>query len=347
MWHRYCPGATIVSGITLRNIFAPLNGLPPVEPLVEALGYAYEIAARVVILSYGPVDKPYVCKLPTELRDHFAQLAALNTVIVLSAGNGHMRGDHMALDGFSSDRHVLAVGASLLDGNSGWYSERGAIAVAAPAGDPDQNQWLLAATPDGCGAQRGITAAAAAAIAGVVALLRPGRGLPPLTPWDVLDVLASAAAYNRRRVSALEPFVRNGAGLESSTALGFGVPDAAHAVHLAANRTARWRARTVASASVVLRDTATVDMPLNGTIVWCAVIGRFFPARHACLATYPESICGRRRGRQSMCSRPWPCSPANPHSRPRWYSRPVDFCASLARGHGPWECRMCASGHLF
>lgn len=289
------PGAAVISAVVLHRSVA--ESIPATK---QALRYAATMASHlgpvdpadmrwppmprgpargpsVVTMTWGPLDTiPQVYRLPADVQELFAHVTAQGIAIVLSAGNGDAYGDHMALDGFASNRHVIAVGALNPEGSAGFYSEHGGVAVAGPAGDVGVR--LLAASADGCGPFASATGTAAAAVAGVVALLRPGPGRPPLTPWDVLDVLAEAANHNLARVSMSVPWTRNGAGLLYSDRLGFGVPDAAHAVQLAANRTARWVARTATSTQATLsvyeggRET-TVEMRANGTIVWCAVVG--------------------------------------------------------------------------
>lgn len=254
-------------------------GLPLTETqIAEALMHAPG-GAVAVSNSWGPNDyAPHIAEIGTAVRAALAALHARNTTVLFAAGNGYQYGDHMSNDGFASHRHTLAVGALGYDGRAAPYTEAGAVAVAAPSSNDYVG--VTAAMPGGrCTSGFGGTSAATPQIAGVVALLRPAAGAPPLTPTDVLDVLVHAAQANQRAVSANEPGIRNAADLVYSTRLGFGVPDAAVAVALAAARTQRWAPVDVAAPLDVSRpylaygtSALRATVAANGTVVWAAAV---------------------------------------------------------------------------
>lgn len=268
------PAATLIPVVLLERGVMLTSTLK-----AEALMYAPTGHVAVVSNSWGPNDyAPMVNRLDTVLRAAFAALHARNTTVVFAAGNGFEYDDHMALDGFASSRHTLAVGAVGADGRAAYYTEAGAVAVAAPSSSDVHGvtaaQPVAGAQP-GCTAEFGGTSAAAPQVAGMVALVVSAA--PSLTPADVLDVLIRAAAANPRGVARAEPMQRNAAGLYYSPRLGFGVPDAAAAVELALNRTARWVARDVSAPLAVPHPYAvygtsayTADVAQNGTVLWAS-----------------------------------------------------------------------------
>lgn len=266
------PGATLVP-VRMLQTRAPLTSVVKSESLL----YAPAGHVAVVSNSWGPSDyAPTINKLDTVLLATFAELTARNTCIVFAAGNGHTFGDHMALDGYASSRHVIAVGAVGYDGRVAPYTEAGGVAVAAPS----SNDFIgvTAAVPDNdCTSLYGGTSAAAPQIAGIIALLRPAPGAPPLTPADVLDVLIRAAAVNPRALARGESVIYNAANLYYSVRAGFGVPDALAAVQLAANRTARWVPTDVHAPLVLSHPRAALGGSVfdahvaeNGTVVWAS-----------------------------------------------------------------------------
>lgn len=243
----------------------------------EAMLYAPTGHVAVVTNSWGPNDHaPAVNQLDTMLLAAFATLYARNTTLIFAAGNGRESHDHMALDGYASNRHTIAVGAVGPDGRASYYTEAGGVAVSAPSSD--NYYGVTAAEPGGiCTDVFGGTSAAAPQIAGVVALMISVA--PDLTPTDVLDVLVHAAAANAHGVGHPEPMIRNAVGLYYSPLVGFGIPDAAAAVELARNRTARWTALDVSAPLLLPHPNAgygstTFDAVVSqdGTVVWAAAV---------------------------------------------------------------------------
>ena len=173
----------------------------------------------------------------------------LGSVLVRSAGNDRTLQASADDDGYPSDPQVIAVAAVRTDNRVTSYSEPGAcVLVAAPSGDTGTDPLL---TTDLLGTdgvnpinyfppnedlsgyafnQYGFsgTSAAAPQVAGVAALVlsrNPGLGYR-----DVQMILALSA----RQFDFADPdLVTNGAGLLVSHNVGFGVPDAGHAVWLA------------------------------------------------------------------------------------------------------------------
>jgi subtilisin family serine protease/subtilisin-like proprotein convertase family protein len=191
-------------------------------------------------------------------------------VMVRSAGNGREQRSNVNDDGYASDPHVIAVTAVRRDGRVADYSNPGAcVLVAAPGGAFD----ALLFTTDRRGtngfntgtysddfadyvfsfAIRG-TSFAAPQIAGVAALLLSANS--NLSVRDVQLILALAS----RHFDLADPDLRaNGAGLLISHNIGFGVPDAGHAVELAR----RWPARPAAT-EILLSSASGTAIPDDG-----------------------------------------------------------------------------------
>jgi subtilisin family serine protease/subtilisin-like proprotein convertase family protein len=190
--------------------------------------------------------------------------AGRGVVMVRSAGNGRQQSSNVNDDGYASDPRVIAVAAVQRSGRVTDYSNPGAaVLVAAPGGAPDGNLF----TTDRQGSRgfntgtfaddfadyvfssvvRG-TSFAAPQISGLVALLLSTN--PQLTIRDVQLILALSA----RHFDLDDPNLRaNGAGLRLSHNVGFGVPDAGHALELAQ----RWRNRPPAVEITLSSSTAT------------------------------------------------------------------------------------------
>ncbi len=272
-------GTGVAPGATVLPVRLLIPGLPlTATQIAESLLHAPTGAAAAVSNSWGPNDyAPHIAELGSSLRAAFGALYARNTTVLFAAGNGYQYGDHMSNDGFASQRHVIAVGALGYDGRAAPYTEAGAVAVAAPSSNDYVG--VTAAMPGGqCTAAFGGTSAATPQIAGVVALMHAAAAAP-LTPTDVLDVLVRAAQANQRAIAAGEPVIRTAAGHMYSTRLGFGVPDAAAAVALAAGRAARWTPVEVAAPLDVERPYLAYGMSAlhatvaaNGTVVWAAAV---------------------------------------------------------------------------
>lgn len=272
------PAATVVpERLLVPGI--PLSSTHIAEAMVYVPARHNAASIRAVTNSFGPNDyNPHIAQLDSVVISAFTALYSRNTTLIFAAGNGYQYGDHMSNDGFASSRYTVAVGALGHDGRAAPYTEAGAVAVCAPSSNDYVG--VTGATPgDTCSDEFGGTSAAAPQIAGVVALLRPAAGADPLTPADVLDVLVHAAQSNLRVVASLEPMLRNGVGMYYSSRIGFGAPDAAVAVALAANRTARWVPRTVsvplnAARPTVEYGTGAFEVPMagNGTVLWGAVV---------------------------------------------------------------------------
>jgi subtilisin family serine protease/subtilisin-like proprotein convertase family protein len=172
--------------------------------------------------------------------------AGRGVLMIRSAGNGRQQSSNVNDDAYASDPNVIAVAAVRRDGRVTDYSNPGAaILVAAPGGAPDGN--LLTTDRQGTrGFNTGTfpddfadyvsssvvrgTSFAAPQVSGLVALLLSVN--PELTVRDVQLILALSS----RHVDLNDPDLHtNGAGLWISHNVGFGVPDAGHAISLARN----------------------------------------------------------------------------------------------------------------
>ena len=174
---------------------------------------------------------------------------------VFPAGNGAQLGDHANLSEFANHHGVTAVCAVNDQGVRAGYSERGDnLWVCGPSsGSPRNPRPGIATTEpyDRYTQEAGGTGAAAAAVAGVAALVRKAN--PALTWRDVKLILAASARKN----APTAPGWSMGALKHGSTterynfnrSYGFGVVDAKAAVDLAVGWTAPPPLRTVEAAS--------------------------------------------------------------------------------------------------
>jgi len=169
-------------------------------------------------------------------------------VMVQSAGNYRAYDADANDDGYVSDPRKIAVGAVRADGRAASYSTPGAcVLVAAPSGELD-NSWPSIFTTDRRGSagynasSQTIggpdyvqdstlytgTSASTPQIAGLAALLVSAN--TNLTYRDVQQIFVLSSRIWDRADNTLQT---NGAGLEVSHRVGFGVPDAALAVNMA------------------------------------------------------------------------------------------------------------------
>ena len=168
-------------------------------------------------------------------------------VMIRAGGDGRGLVLNANDDGYASDPRVIAVTAVRQNGRAATYSSPGAcLLVAAPGGDTNDNAAVF--TTDRQGPTAGYntnvyandladyvsspeingTSLAAPQIAGLAALLLSAN--PDLMVRDVQQILLLSA----RHFDLADPDLRtNGAGLQVSHNVGFGVPDAGQAVWLA------------------------------------------------------------------------------------------------------------------
>jgi VCBS repeat-containing protein len=160
----------------------------------------------------------------------------LGSIYTWGAGDGQQALDDVNYDGFANSPYVIAVGAIDHDGIQTEYSEPGAAILVSAFSDSATGAGLT--TTDLVGADGldagdytnlvGGTSAAAAQVAGVVALMLEAN--PNLTARDVQDILVRTARQN-------DPFdfdwQTNGAALNISHKYGFGAVDANGAVEMA------------------------------------------------------------------------------------------------------------------
>ena len=174
---------------------------------------------------------------------------------IFPAGNGAQLGDHANLSEFANHHGVTAVCAVNDQGVRAGYSERGDnLWVCGPSSDILQNgrQGIATTEPyDRYTQEAGGTGAAAAAVAGVAALVRKAN--PALTWRDVKLILAASARKNDPADQGWSTgAIKYGSASESynfNQSYGFGVVDAKAAVDLAVGWTAPPPLRTVEAAS--------------------------------------------------------------------------------------------------
>ncbi len=199
-------------------------------------------------------------------------------VYVWAAGNGGDIGDDSGWDGFTSNRFVIAVGATGGDGIRAYYSESGAsLLVNAPGGVGPSNGVVTTKLGGGytiAGDGRSGTSFAAPVVAGVAALVLSAD--PTLHYRDVMHLLVQTAV--RTDVGNAD-WKTNGSGRIFNHAYGFGRVDAAAAV--AAIHNGAWR-KVAAPATPVVKSRNTAesipDSPAAGitqTVVFSGVTAAF------------------------------------------------------------------------
>ena len=174
---------------------------------------------------------------------------------VFPAGNGAQLGDHANLSEFANHYGVTTVCAVNDQGERAGYSERGDnLWVCGPSGDISRKgrQGIATTEPyDRYTMEAGGTGAAAAAVAGVAALVRKANSA--LTWRDVKLILAASARKNHPTNQGWSAgALKYGSDSERyhfNRSYGFGVVDAKAAVDLAVGWTALPALRTVEAAS--------------------------------------------------------------------------------------------------
>lgn len=253
-----CAGLALAGGIRVTGVAPEARLLPVKVPALaggvgdptesEAIRWAAQNGADVICCAFGPTGpRPECSSLPgptARAIDWAAEhgRGGKGCVVVFSAGNDDL---DLARNGYASHPGVIAVGACDAAGKRCSYSNWGnALWCVFPSGDParahEPDGLVLSTTPVGSfllgetfyAHTVGHTSAAAAGIAGLCALVLSAN--PDLTWREVKDVL-------RRSSVKIDP---SGGGYDArghSRYYGYGRPDAARAVRLAA------RARLVPS----------------------------------------------------------------------------------------------------
>jgi len=221
-------------------------------------------------------------------------------VMVRAVGNDREIAASGNDDRYPNSPYVIAVAAVGKGGRAAYYSEPGAcLLVGAPGGGADSPQGLF--TLDLVGT-RGVTSiyifsgdlndynfgvqgfigtsAAAPQVSGIVALILSVN--TNLTYRDVQQILALSA----RHWDVADPDLStNSAGLVVSHNVGFGVPDAAHAVWLA-----RMWSNRPPLATLTLTDNQPLAIPDSGLRV--EVSGSNIPPALASMAAFPTFTPG-------------------------------------------------------
>jgi subtilisin-like proprotein convertase family protein/subtilisin family serine protease len=247
------------------------------EQFMEMFQYRSN-AVQVQNHSWG---NPDLTQLGPTLLERIAISNAVNhgrhgrgVVMVRSGGNNREAGGDVNDDGYHNDPRVIAVGSIRADGRVAGYSNPGAcLLVAAPSGDlgfpnlfttdrqgelgynqvtrtNDLSDYAFEAfSPSG-------TSFSSPQIAGLAALLLSVN--PELTYRDVQQILALSA----RHYDLEDPDIQiNGAGLLVSHNVGYGVPDAGHAVRMARDWVNRPELTTVSQSNHI--DTPIPDEGLR------------------------------------------------------------------------------------
>jgi subtilisin family serine protease/subtilisin-like proprotein convertase family protein len=223
---------------------------------VSVQNHSWSINGLLTQNGIGPLQETGISNATTFGRD------GRGVVIVRAAGNDRQAQASADDDGYPSNPRVIAVGAVRVGGRVASFSEFGAsVLLAAPSGDPDNNEYGLFTTdllgPIGANVVSNAppyadlwnyeypatgdlksgfsgTSASAPQISGVAALILSAN--TNLTYRDVQQILILSA----RHFDFADPDLRtNGAGFAVSHNLGFGIPDAGVAVNLARNWTSR------------------------------------------------------------------------------------------------------------
>ncbi|HVK07939.1 MAG TPA: Ig-like domain-containing protein [Gemmataceae bacterium] len=183
----------------------------------------------------------------------------LGSIYTWGAGDGQQVLDNVNYDAFANSPYVIAVGAIDHNGVQTEYSEAGAPILVSAFADSAAGAGLTTTDlvgEDGLGPGdytdlAGGTSAAAAQVAGVVALMLEAN--PTLTVRDVQDILVRTT---RKNDEFDFDWQTNGAGLEVNHKYGFGAVNAFGAVEMA--RVYSRRGPEV----VVTTDVMDVDTPI-------------------------------------------------------------------------------------
>ncbi len=192
-------------------------------------------------------------------------------IMVRAGGNEREEAFNVNQDGYANAPEIIAVGATTRNGRVTSYSTPGAsLLVATPGGEFNQDQIATTDRQGFLGINNESTEAgnyltsdfvgtsgSAPQVAGLVALMLSVR--PELSYRDVQQILALAS----RIVDRGDPETSiNGAGLEVSHNVGYGIPDAGLAVELAK----RWELRPE-NVELVLNQSSGSVIPDAGLVL--------------------------------------------------------------------------------
>jgi subtilisin-like proprotein convertase family protein len=224
------PGQCAV-GVAPRATFSavrlPLDSLTDVLE-ADALDVSETPEVDIVVGGFGPIDDGRRLEAPgplaaSALLDGVTNgRGGLGVIYVWPAGNGAALGDNCNYDGYAASPYTLTVAAHGASGGVTDYSEPcSATLVSAPSSSGDEG--IVAAdilgtagvSDAGCTSDFGGTSAAAAQVAGAVALL---LSKAPTLHWlDVYGILAYSATPSGDPAA-----IETGAGLTFDSYLGFG-----------------------------------------------------------------------------------------------------------------------------